>query len=232
MIYTGHGGRDPVTGRQVADQTLTLQNLALAKNKTLGLPVRVSRGGKHRSPFTPATSYRYDGLFSVDDYWHERGRSGFRVWRYRLVKIKDEAAAPEPPEQGQGSLIDDGGGRQPARRETTTLRIVRDTKKAREVKKLYDYTCQMCGIRLEGPAGPYAEAAHIRPLGTPHNGPDSTDNLLCLCPNHHVLFDLGGVTVAEDLSLIGAVGRLTVHPEHRISDEYLRYHREHYLVRE
>lgn len=233
IIYTGHGGRDQASGKQVADQTLTLQNLALAKNKTLGLPVRVIRGGKHRSPFGPESGYRYDGLFSVDDYWHERGRSGFRVWRYRLVKIKDDAAPPQTAEPSQGQLLDDGGGRQPARRETTTLRIVRDTKKAREVKKLYDFTCQMCGVRLEGPAGPYAEAAHIRPLGAPHDGPDSTENLLCLCPNHHVLFDLGGVTIADDFTLIGAAaGRLTVHPRHRISTEHVRYHREHYLVRE
>ena len=37
---------------------------------------------------------------------------------------------------------------------------------------------QMCGIRLEGFAGPYAEAAHVRPLGSPHNGPDTLNNIL------------------------------------------------------
>jgi hypothetical protein len=36
------------------------------------------------------------------------------------------------------------------------------------------------------------EAAHIRPLGAPHNGPDTWDNTLCLCPNHHVPFDHSG----------------------------------------
>ena len=86
----------------------------------------------------------------------------------------------------------------------------------------------MCGTRLEGLSGPYAEAAHIRPLGAPHHGPDTPDNILCLCPNHHVLLDHGGVGLAEDLSLIGAVGRVAVHPQHRISGEHLRYRREHY----
>jgi putative restriction endonuclease len=105
---------------------------------------------------------------------------------------------------------------------------VRDTKQARRIKELYNFECQMCGTRLEGLAGPYAEAAHIRPLGAPHNGPDTANNILCLCPNHHVLFDHGGVAVAEDLSLIGAQGRLTVHPRHRVSEEHLRYHQEHY----
>ena len=86
----------------------------------------------------------------------------------------------------------------------------------------------MCGIRLEGCAGPYAEAAHVRPLGAPHNGPDTPDNILCLCPNFHVLFDHGGVSVGEDMSLIGARGRLTIQPRHRVSEEHLRYRREHY----
>ncbi len=90
----------------------------------------------------------------------------------------------------------------------------------------------MCGIRLEGLAGPYAEAAHIRPLGAPHNGPDHLDNMLCLCPNHHVLFDHGGVGVAENLVLIGVEGRLTVNAQHKLSEMHLRYRREHYQVRD
>lgn len=69
----------------------------------------------------------------------------------------------------------------------------------------------MCGVRLEGAAGPYAERAHIRPLGSPHDGPDDESNILCLCPNHHALFDLGGVAVADDLRLNGAPARLQVH---------------------
>ena len=63
------------------------------------------------------------------------------------------------------------------------------------------------------------EGAHIRPLGAPHNGPDTLDNTLCLCPNHHVLFDHSGITIDEELSLVGVEGRLAVH---------LRYRREHY----
>ena len=228
IIYTGHGGRDQATGQQITDQTLTAENLALAKNKTLGLPVRVVRGSNHRSPSSPPSGYRYDGSYRVDDHWHERARAGFEVWRFRLVKLEDEAAPETEAEAPLG-----GGQQQPQRRATTTLRVVRDTKQAKKLKHLYDYTCQVevCGVRLAGPAGPYAEAAHIRPLGAPHNGPDSPDNLLCLCPNHHVLFDLGGFSIADDLTLIGLPGRLTVNTRHEISREHLRYHREHYSVR-
>jgi putative restriction endonuclease len=110
------------------------------------------------------------------------------------------------------------------------LRVVRDTRQARRIKELYDFGCQMCGERLETPAGPYAEAAHIRPLGAPHNGPDTPDNILCLCPNHHVLFDHGSITIDEDLLLVGAEGELSVHPRHKINESHLRYRREHYLV--
>jgi putative restriction endonuclease len=50
--------------------------------------------------------------------------------------------------------------------------------------------------------------AHIRPLGAPHNGPDVKENIIiCLCPNHHVLFDSGAITLADDLLVIGVDGR-------------------------
>src|SRR5215510_12818965 len=88
ILYTGHGGRDEETRKQIGHQTLTKGNLALASNRVLGLPVRVIRGTLHRSPYSPASGYRYDGLYRVDDYWRERGRSGFFIWRFRLVKQK------------------------------------------------------------------------------------------------------------------------------------------------
>ena len=69
-------------------------------------------------------------------------------------------------------------------RETTILRVVRDTRQAKKVKQIYGYRCQVCNVVLEEKAGPYAESAHIKLLGSPHNGPDTLNNLPCLCPNH------------------------------------------------
>jgi putative restriction endonuclease len=222
IVYTGHGGRDQETGRQVADQNFIRGNRALAYSSLNGLPVRVIRGSGHPSPYSPSSGYRYDGLYLVDDYWHETGRSGFRIWRYRLIKL------PKHPDGNQANVERPDTPSAAPRHETTVLRIIRDTKQARSIKELHDYRCQMCGIRLEGLAGPYAEAAHVRPLGTPHHGPDTPDNILCLCPNHHVLFDHGGVMIDEYLSLIGMQGRLKVHPQHQIDEAHLRYRREHY----
>ena len=52
------------------------------------------------------------------------------------------------------------------------------------------------------------------------------ENILCLCPNHHVLFDYGAFTVGDDLSLTGAEGRLRIADGHRIDTSYLAYHRQ------
>jgi len=157
------------------------------------------------------------------DSWHDQGQAGFRVWRYRLVNLSaslPSGSVAEPDQEGIAGTA--------KRRESTVLRIVRDTKQAIEIKKLYNHQCQVCGVRLEGPGGPYAEAAHVQPLGEPHRGPDSKDNILCLCPNHHVLFDLGAFTIADDLSLIGTPGSLRLYGSHHLNNDYLRYRRDHY----
>ena len=218
-IYTGQGGRDPATGTQVADQELTRGNLGLIITRNNGLPLRIIRKFDEQ--------YRYDGLYRIADAWHERGRSGYRVWRYRLVALEPDGVQADQV-GGDQPLLEDAGGQSTPKKTSMVSRVVRDTKKSREIKMRYDYTCQVCSTRLVGVGGPYAEAAHIRPLGTPHNGPDTYDNLICLCPNHHVLFDLGGFMIADDLTLIGIAGQLSMHATHKINVAYVKYHREHY----
>lgn len=138
----------------------------------------------------------------------------------RLRKTDTRALPPRQPEAPVEV-------QPPSRVQTTIQRIVRDTQKAKEVKELYDFACQICGMRLDTPAGPYAEAAHIRPLGAPHNGPDVKDNIICLCPNHHVLFDSGAITLADDFKVLG-LERAKLRLSHELGAEYVRYHREHY----
>jgi predicted restriction endonuclease len=45
----------------------------------------------------------------------------------------------------------------------------------------------------------YCEAHHIRPLGSPHDGPDEESNLVIVCPNHHVLLDYGAIRLSKEL---------------------------------
>lgn len=89
IIYTGEGGRDYETGTHTTHQTLTKGNLALIYNQQTGVPVRVIRGARLPSPHAPPVGYRYDGLYRVIEYWCERGKSGWDVWRFRLRKIAD-----------------------------------------------------------------------------------------------------------------------------------------------
>jgi len=68
--------------------------------------------------------------------------------------------------------------------------LVRNQQHVDAIKKLYKNTCQVCGLRLQIRSGKYySEVHHIKPLGQLHNGPDSPDNMLCVCPNHHALLD-------------------------------------------
>jgi len=88
--------------------------------------------------------------------------------------LKDRSSDPHPPERSQ----------------QISTRILRNTALALQLKRLTNYQCQLCETRLEvGKGKYYAEAHHIQPLGTPHNGPDIKENILVLCPNCHVLCD-------------------------------------------
>ena len=222
IVYTGEGGRDPNTGRQIADQTLTRGNLALLRNYQDGNPIRVCRGFTLESPYAPKTGYRYDGLYRIESCWQDHGRDGYMVWRYRLVNISKN----EQIKVDETTPVPDGKQR-PGRSTVYVTRVIRNSAVGNYIKALYDYTCQISGYRLETPNGAYAETCHIRPVGKPHNGPDIIENVLCLSPNLHVLFDLGAITLGDNLEVIGTEARLHVDSKHKLSLECIRYHREH-----
>jgi putative restriction endonuclease len=209
IIYTGQGGRDQQSGRQVEDQVFERGNLGLARSCEQGVPVRVTR----RVP----SGYRYDGLYLVESYWHQTGSDGFRVYRFRLLAI-DEDAAVLPRAMPTGNPA-------PARVPRSTLRIVRESSVGRAVKRMHDHLCQVCGETLLVPGGRYSEAAHIRPLGRPHNGPDTIDNVLCLCPNHHVLLDRGSIWIDAHnvVQPLGLPLRIVV--SHTLDPANVTYHR-------
>jgi putative restriction endonuclease len=225
IIYTGAGGNDANSGKQVADQTWTNRgNAGLLKSMNEGLPVRVIRGHKHKSSFSPTSGYTYAGLYSVVDAWQETGKSGFKICRFRLVYAGDNAERKSAEEV---ELDLDHDVREKKRVKGTVLRIVRDTKLAHDIKALYNHKCQVCDVAIPTKNGFYSEGAHIKPLGKPHNGDDSLANLICLCPNHHVMFDKGSFAIADNYDLLGAEsGQLKVHTKHKIEKENLNYHRE------
>lgn len=227
IVYTGQGGQK--NRIQVADQELTKGNLALARSEESGLPVRVIRGAGGDERQSPLAGYRYDGLFVVVDHWREPSRRGeFHdgplIWRYVLERADGGAewGDPPPPE----------GEEVPERTRSVVQRVVRNSKVTQWVKDVHNGVCQFCGIRLTTAAGFYAEGAHIRALGAPHHGPDVTSNVLCLCPNDHVLFDKGELHLAKGrvvrTSDGAVIAELRTVSSHKIDWQYATYHRDHF----
>lgn len=96
IIYTGHGGQDKLN-RQSAHQKLEGGNLALERSMSYGIEVRVIRGFKYPGCITSKV-YVYDGLYKITDCWFDVGKSGFGVYKYKLVRIDGQ------PEMGSSIL--------------------------------------------------------------------------------------------------------------------------------
>jgi len=224
IIYTGAGGNDPRTKRQIADQSLDQPgNAELVTSQLQGLPVRVLRGAGGDPNFSPKSGFRYDGLFRVSDHWSQIGRDGFRIWRFRLEALSIEETQGWRPELPEGTPV-------PKRLRSMVTRVVRSTEVSNSVKRMYSDSCQICGVVLNVPGRTISEGAHIRGLGRPHFGPDTPGNILCLCPNHHTLLDSGGIYITDQLEVRSmhhdALTSLKVAPGHILDADHLRYHRE------
>jgi 5-methylcytosine-specific restriction protein A len=101
--------------------------------------------------------------------------------------------------------------------------IIRSSQLVRKVKSLYQNTCQSCGVRLSiGNQKFYSEVHHLKPLGSPHNGPDKIENMICVCPNCHVQFDLGSIPLSiKYFKLL----------RHSVNEEYIQYYNDRILVK-
>jgi len=141
-----------------------------------------------------------------------------------------------------GSLVEEG--QQTLRPSLITSRLFRDRAFAKKIASAYDFACAMTGLKLiNGGGRPEIEAAHIRPVGAEHHGPDSTRNGLALSRTFHWLFDRGVISIADDYKIILVEksvpdqlkhlllpeGRIRVpdDPLSRPHQQFLRYHREH-----
>ncbi|CAA0817480.1 Histone-lysine N-methyltransferase family member SUVH9 [Striga hermonthica] len=88
IVYTGHGGQDK-NGRQVEHQRLECGNLALERSMHYGIEVRVIRGFKYEGSVSGKV-YVYDGLYKVVETWFDVGKSGYGVYKFRLVRIENQ----------------------------------------------------------------------------------------------------------------------------------------------
>lgn len=126
--------------------------------------------------------------------------------------------------------------------ERLSRRPFRDRVFSTGIKRAYDNTCAISGLRIiNGGGRAEAQAAHIRPVHD--NGPDSLRNGVALSSTFHWMFDRGLVSIDDDfsllfrknavpgnvLSMVNRDGRLRV-PEQEIyrpHRRFLEYHREH-----
>ncbi len=119
----------------------------------------------------------------------------------------------------------------PERVITEIYRVLRDTVLTKKIKILYQNECQVCNQKIKLQKNDYSEAHHIKPLGR-HRGPDSADNIIVLCPNHHVEFDYGVIAINPNtLEIIHKNDKnffinkkIRLHPSHILNKEYLEYH--------
>jgi len=223
ILYTGQGGQDTPGGKQIKDQEFTRGNRGLQLNKEYNLPVRVTRG--YQVEKGPNRGYRYDGLYYVTDYERVEGKEGFLVCRFHLQKEKEDL----PTEDAEHPTSP------PERMEYSGNRLKRNIKFAEQIKELYNNTCQVCKKFLKTPINGIgiSEAAHIKAIGKPHNGPDTKANMFCLCPNHHAQFDRYSFYIDPDnFEIVGLddfEGQFITPMKHRIKSEYFEYQKQQYL---
>jgi hypothetical protein len=123
----------------------------------------------------------------------------------------------------------------PAQRRSAVMdQVVRRGENRRFIQGLYQGICQVSGVVLRLPNDEFTvDCAHIRPLGSPHHGPDDVGNILSLSPSMHRLFDRGCVYIdpsKHSIKLLHGneglphLDKLDVREGHELSSEHLAYH--------
>ncbi|XP_027349733.1 histone-lysine N-methyltransferase, H3 lysine-9 specific SUVH1-like [Abrus precatorius] len=90
LIYSGQGGVNRDKG--ASDQKLERGNLALERSLHRGNDVRVIRGMRDVQHPTGKV-YVYDGLYKIQNSWVEKSKSGFNVFKYKLVRLPGQPQA-------------------------------------------------------------------------------------------------------------------------------------------
>lgn len=87
LIYTGHGGNFSSKDKVATDQKLERGNLALDKSFRRGNEIRVIRGLKDVVNNSTVKIYLYDGLYSIEDSWIDKAKSGASSFKYKMVRV-------------------------------------------------------------------------------------------------------------------------------------------------
>jgi len=161
-----------------------------------------------------------DSDYTGKDYFEKTGELGDGVWGIRNQPVEDDYIAPDSEDHAKKW------------KEDKVRRVIRDTKKTKKLKSIYSNTCQICDKTIALKKSDYSEVHHIKPLGKKHDGPDTFDNMIVLCPNHHVEFDYG--VIALDPQTLEVIHKNNNNPfidkkiklkgNHKLKKEFLTYH--------
>ncbi|KAJ6852967.1 histone-lysine N-methyltransferase, H3 lysine-9 specific SUVH1-like [Iris pallida] len=86
LIYSGQGGASGRNDKMIVDdQKLERGNLALERSLHWANGIRVIRSAK--DPSSPTVKiYIYDGIYKVRESWIEKGKSGFNMFKFKLLR--------------------------------------------------------------------------------------------------------------------------------------------------
>ena len=183
-----------------------------------------------------AQSKELHKLIGVPKSWLEN-----RVVGAAEMFVSDEAyllqgfdeSDPERAAAERGEAAPPAAAGESGRKSVLLQQIVRRGENVRFLQRVYRGECQISGVRLLMPDGSFSvDCAHIKPLGTPHCGEDSTTNMLSLSPTMHRLFDRLCVRIdPETLEIrmlhgnkLPHLHRLSVRGGHVIHSGNLSYH--------
>ena len=160
-------------------------------------------------PFREGDHYYESKLRKVDGSTN-KGQFGRAVRLLRDGEYSLILAAgfePKTGDQERGLVVHEGDfGDEPLLRDRPfvqqiSYRPFRDRVFAKGVKRAYENTCAISGLRiLNGGGRAEAQAAHIRPVKD--DGPDSVRNGLALSATVHWMFDRGLISIDDDYSLL------------------------------
>ena len=158
-----------------------------------------------------------DGFERNEYEWqHSVRRAQYDLKRGKMIELLDHVwyvsgnhGSKDEAEEREANLIYETQGLAKIRAELKSLtpkateyeeingiKLKRDNATIAKLKILREFKCQICGTRIEKIDGTfYAEGAHIRPKR--QGFPETPDNILILCPNHHKEFDFGKREVLE-----------------------------------
>jgi putative restriction endonuclease len=204
--------------------------------------------------FEHIVPFRQDGRYLEDALMKEDGSTNKGAFRRSVRLISDdeyqlilqlgfakptggqmedaEVIAAEEPEMYARPIV-----------EQLRFRPFRDVAFTRSVRAIYNFTCAMTGLSIiNGGGRPEVEAAHIRPVGNDHHGPDSMRNGIALSRSIHWMFDRGLLSLTDSYEilmvkdlipdpvkrLLNPDGKILLPADRRLCPhpQFLQYHRE------